>query len=197
MNDHSDAVLSLREDAQREWMLEVLSQHKAFLEIKQQGFETIRATMFETDATARKLNTLYEATKTEAADAAQRLTAIDRLSRVLQAREALGSRQTPEQIVQLNRLKLEFLKLQGVRADTLPRAVDTAEVNLRFARFLMKDLAQELTTTRGILFDMHRHAGKLVQGLTRRCLGREPVMDTPRRRNAPSASGLTVRRLST
>ena len=196
VDDHSDAVLSLREDAQREWMLEVLSQHKAFLEIKQQGFESIRATMFETDATAHELNTIYEATKTEAAEAAQRLTDIDRLSCALEAREALGSRQTPEQIAQLNRLKLDFLKLQGVHADTLPRAVDVAEVNLRFARFLMKDLARELTTTRGILFDMHRHAGSLVQGLTRRCLGRETVVDTPRRRNAPSTSGLTVRRLS-
>jgi hypothetical protein len=55
----------------------------------------------------------------------------------------------------LETLKQEFLVLQGLD-EAAVRGLQDSALNQRLAQYLLSDMTQELTVTRGILFDMHR-----------------------------------------
>lgn len=60
--------------------------------------------------------------------------------------------------VTLNCLKKQFLLIQGLDKAELPDENAETELNDQLAQYLIEDLSDELTTTRGILFDMHRRS---------------------------------------
>ena len=146
------ATREAREAAQRDLLTDMLTQQKLFLQNKRMAYEGLHPSFTDAAASGPHVHATFSAAHEEArADHAR----LEKIERVL----------TTGNLMQLNLLKRDFLRLQGVDPAGLPGEDDTAALNRRLAQYLIADLSDELTATRGILFDMHRRSVRLQQAL--------------------------------
>jgi len=133
------------EQGQRDLLIDMLHEQQSFLVEKMDAYIQFSPLFFESEKLAPEVQkTFVKAQKEAEID-------ILRLGRIV----TLLAKEPP---VTLDCLKREFLRLQGLDAAGLPDENAPDELNDRLAQYLLEDLSDELTTTRGILFDMHRRS---------------------------------------
>lgn len=146
------STLKERESAQRKLLATMLAQQKHFLEIKRGAYQRVGRSLTDASASVPQVQQTFSPAQEEARADRVRLKKIDSVL---------------ENIIplELNVLKRDFLHLQGLDPAGLPGENETAALNARLAQYLITDLSEELTTTRGILFDMHRRSVHLQREL--------------------------------
>lgn len=134
------------EQAQRKLLTDMLRMQCFFLEQKIRSFIKFGDLSLPSDDFPQEVQKTFAQAKEEVRLDIVRLEKIENLVDTL-----------PE--VPLNILQREFLRLEGISVTD----VAEEELTTRVAQHLNEELSDELTTTHGILFDMHRRAVRLQQ----------------------------------
>jgi len=141
----SFGMLETDEQEQRSLLNDMLSKQADFLEEKLAAYEKFSPLFLNCEKLAPEIHQTFKKAMEEAEMDRSRLQRINVL---------LGNTFS----VTLNCLKKQFLLIQGLDKAALPDENAETELNDRLAQYLIEGLSDELTTTRGILFDMHRRS---------------------------------------
>lgn len=157
-NEFGEIQCEAREIEQRDLFIRILNEQKEFLVEKRKAYEGFVPLFSNNEVLEPAVQKTFADAKEEVRQDSVRLQKIDDLLKRCSANNSTEA---------LNHLKREFLQLQGLSLDDLPHQEATTEINHRLAQYLITDLSEELTITRGILFDMHRQSFHLQHRLLR------------------------------
>lgn len=132
------------EPEQRTLLTGILTMQRDFLNKKIAVFEDLRQVYLTSESIPEEVRKTFEQSKQENVFDQRRLRKIEELL------DDTGN-------VELNHLQRGFLQLEGSTDQEIP----DDKLNARLAQHLIEELPEELTTTQGFLFDMHRRAYRL------------------------------------
>jgi|GEM_PF-1596770 len=153
-----------REQSQHALLGGILREQKKLLKEKLAAYDKFSPLFFEKEGLADEVKQIFKEAMEEA----------EMDKRCLQTIQSLL---VNVKQLSLNELKWHFLRLQGLNPDELPDKAAVPELNSRLAQYLIADLTEELTITRGILFDMHRQSFHLQHKL--QLYNQNPGQTTP------------------
>ncbi|WP_413191810.1 hypothetical protein [Pararobbsia alpina] len=134
------------EYAQRSLLTEMLTMHRNFLDVKARAFEQFSPAFHKGGKVLPQVEPSYSDTVRE-------------YERDREIRQRIDTCLNGDH--SLSEMKREFLRLQGVEVDDAALREGNVRLNEQLATLLMETQAHEFKRTRGVVFEMQRHALRL------------------------------------
>ncbi|KLU21508.1 hypothetical protein EOS_35665 [Caballeronia mineralivorans PML1(12)] len=150
-------------EMQRLRLTEILQAEHQFLKIKKRICDELVGSDFgdsEAEGLDAQPNKVFENLRSEIQTDKERRVFLKKL--LLDAQPTEGEDFAPQKLLDL---KQRFLQLRMDNQATQPADDDFVGLNRQLAEYLTVGMSLELTATRGVLFDMHRQALRLREGI--------------------------------